>query len=390
MSAAAATQPTTFSSDAPPNFELPPEYALPKRPPPLTPLPPSHDNAINSAEQSRWPTPQSKQIVLRYWLKTHMDPHWRLLRHSQPKMYLQFLEKGYCEPITSHMAQIGALTRSPREYTGTLNLGSLFNTFETAGEERLYYVLNHMVFPGGGAAPATRNLKPINMRWNRAEYIRRGNARNARAQPIQPSLAEKYTSPSDAVMMTPNLHSHAYSHQVPPAAHLARTQALHDLAAELQHGTEHLEPMVMIEMSASMHLNPRLGVVGPDRVLRFHDQPSNIALVKNLVHRVLGHMVPRVQMQHADQDGVPTIAFGGRAFHVGNLSRDRFEADWHKKVASKTYVSRDWEDSTERPAVVARQATSPMNPVGISVVSKSRVMPAWQIAKSIFFEQQHL
>ena len=58
-----------------------------------------------------------------------------------------------------------------------------------------------------------------------------------------------------------------YSAQVPRALCAAREAALLELAAGIRKGTDHLETMLLIDVSDPMTWNPHQGIEGPDYVL---------------------------------------------------------------------------------------------------------------------------
>jgi len=116
--------------------------------------------------------------------------------------------------------------------------------------------------------------------------------------------------------------------------------------------------MVLIDVSGSMSWNPRKGVRGPDGYVRFHDQPSNIALVEHLVHRVLHHMIPRAQKEHPGQNGIDIVTFSSYGHYVSQLSTTQFQQDWNSKV---------------RP----------------HLGGGTQVMQGWQAVKTTYFENQH-
>lgn len=161
--------------------------------------------------------------------------------------------------------------------------------WENRAEKRLYYTLNAARLPDGSQHPT---IRPLNINRNRNEIIRRGNARNAQQKPLSLEVIHQYGSAHDAFHDDGQIKSHDYSAQVANKVYEARTAALHELADGIMHGRDHLETMILVDVSGSMLWNPHDGVWGPDGIRRFHDQPANIVLVKNLVHRSLQHMVP--------------------------------------------------------------------------------------------------
>lgn len=80
---------------------------------------------------------------------------------------------------------------------------------------------------------------------------------------------------------------------------------------------------------------------------RFHDQPPNIVLVQNLVHRVLHHMIARARREHPRQEGIDTVTFSSYGTFVGRLSAANFPRDWAERVASQlgggTQVMQGWQ-----------------------------------------------
>ncbi|KAI8618138.1 hypothetical protein BC830DRAFT_1061736 [Chytriomyces sp. MP71] len=116
--------------------------------------------------------------------------------------------------------------------------------------------------------------------------------------------------------------------------------------------------MILMDVSGSMLWDPRNGVIGPDGIRRFHNQPANLELVRHLMHRCLNHMVPRAQREHAKQYGIPTVTFSSRATFVGQMSASQFDHDWHNKI---------------RP----------------NLGGGTQVMMGWQKVKNTYFEQVH-
>ncbi|KAJ3113901.1 hypothetical protein HK100_001860 [Physocladia obscura] len=312
-----------------------------------------HSKKINDEELRRWGPigSQTHNIVMQYWSTTRMANHWINLRQSNQTAYLRYLHDGYCEPIPTAWVYNRKLAMLYPEYyvqsTG----------FESPGEERLYYVLNHL--QPYDSRERHVQIRPLNLSQNPYAAVARGNKRMTLARPIDPELQRLYASPHD-VFLSGNVRSHEYSRQVPHKTYEARQQALHALADGIVHGTDHLETMLLVDVSGSMMWDPRTGVRGPDGIFRIHDQLSNIQLVKNLVHRVLNHMVPRAQREHPGVDGIPTVTFATTAAFVGNLTPALFESDWNRKVVH----ARNFGGSTQ-------------------------VMQGWQTVKATYFEAMH-
>lgn len=287
----------------------------------------------------------TREMVLRYWNATRMTQHWEYLRSDHPRRFKRMLTSGYMEPIPTKWVQDRRLAWNYPE----------FSTFENAAEERLYYLLNNGVMPDGSThAP----LYPLNPSMHMYKIIKRGNERNARQTMIPPEIVRQFQSPGDVFLVDPQIHSHEYSAQVPNVVYDARRQALHELADGIIHGTDHLETMLLIDVSTSMTWNPHGGMVGPDGIRRFHDQPSNIQLTEHLVHRVLHHMVPRAQKEHPRQLGVDAVTFSSYGHYVGQLSAANFRQDWNQKV--RRYLG-----------------------------GGTQVMQGWQVVKNTYFQHQH-
>ena len=225
--------------------------------------------------------------------------------------------------------------------------------WETPAEKRLYYLLNKGVMPDGSMHPV---MRPLNINRDMYTIIRRGNERNARQVHLDARKLAAYQSPGDVFQGDKQIKSHRYSDQVPNTVYEARTAALHELAEGILHGTDHLETMLLVDVSGSMTWNPHGGVMGPDGILRFHDQPSNISLVKHLVHRVLYHMIPRQQKEHPTQLGIDTVTFSTYGRYVGQISADGFTRDWNRQV---------------------------------QLGGGTQVMQGWQTVKATYFQHQH-
>ena len=225
--------------------------------------------------------------------------------------------------------------------------------WETPAEKRLYYLLNNGVMPDGSRHA---KMRPLNINRDRNTIIRRGNERNARQIALDAQTLANYQSSGDVFQSDKQIQSHRYSDQVPNVVYEARTAALHELAEGIQHGTDHLETMLLIDVSSSMTWNPHGGMTGPDGIRRFHDQPSNINLVEHLVHRVLHHMIPRQQKEHTTQQGIDTVTFSTHGQYRGQISANRFRQDWNKLL-----------------------------PFG----GGTQVMQGWQVVKSTYFQHQH-
>jgi len=180
---------------------------------------------------------------------------------------------------------------------------------------------------------------------DRYTIIKRGNARNALAVHLDAQRLAAYQSPGDVFQSDREIKSHRYSDQVQNVIYATRTQALHELADGLLRGTDHLETMLLVDVSGSMTWNPHGGVTGPDGVTRYHDQPSNIRLVEHLVHRVLHHMIPRAQKEHPRQKGIDTVTFSTYGNYIGQLSTVNFKMEWLVKVrlGGGTQVMQGWQ-----------------------------------------------
>ena len=282
----------------------------------------------------RWGPPGSPhyEIVMRYWSATRMQEHWNYLRTHDPRRFDKNMKRGYMEPIPTSWVLSGRLAVTLPDYM----------KFETHGEKRLYYLLNNGATPDGTKHPT---LSPLNINNNLSQIIARGNARNARQVQLDAQKLAAYRSPGDVFQSDKEIKSHNYSDQVPNVIYAARQAALHELAEGIQHGTDHLETMLLIDVSSSMTWNPHQGMTGPDGRIRYHDQPSNIRLVEHLVHRVLQHMIPRAQKEHPEQDGIETVTFSSYGSAVGKLSSSRFQYDWASKVrlGGATQVMQGWQ-----------------------------------------------
>ena len=284
--------------------------------------------------RQRWGPPGSptSEMVRRYWMATRMEQHWEYLRGQHPRQFKKYLDKGYMEPI-------------PTSWVQNRQLAYLYpepSNWETPAEKRLYYLLNNGVMPDGSMHPI---MRPLNINRDMYTIIRRGNERNARQVHLDAQRLAQYQSPGDVFQSDKQIKSHRYSDQVPNTVYEARTAALHVLAEGLLHGTDHLETMLLIDVSGSMTWNPHGGMVGPDGIRRFHDQPSNIRLVEHLVHRVLHHMIPRQQKEHPDQLGIDTVTFSTFGKYVGQISAKHFTSDWKRqvKLGGGTQVMQGWQ-----------------------------------------------
>ena len=271
-------------------------------------------------------------MVMRYWVSTRMQQHWEYLRTQHPKQFKKQMEKGYMEPI-------------PTAWVQNRRLAYLYpepSYWETPAEKRLYYLLNNGVMPDGSMHPV---MRPLNINRDMYTIIRRGNERNARQVNIDVQRLANYQSPGDVFQSDVQIKSHHYSAQVPNIVYAARTAALHELADGILHGTDHLETMLLIDVSGSMTWNPHMGMVGPDGMRRFHDQPANIRLVEHLVHRVLHHMIPRAQKQHPTQQGIEAVTFSTFGTYIGQLTASHFQRDWATRVqlGGGTQVMQGWQ-----------------------------------------------
>ena len=146
--------------------------------------------------------------------------------------------------------------RLAREYVDT-------SYFETRAEKRLYYLLNNGVMPDGSLHPV---MRPLNINRDMYTIIQRGNERNARQVHLDAQKLAEYKSKGDVFQSDKSIKSHSYSDQVPNTVYEARTLALHELAEGILHGTDHLETMLLIDVSGSMTWNPHGGVLGRDGI----------------------------------------------------------------------------------------------------------------------------
>jgi hypothetical protein len=74
------------------------------------------------------------------------------------------------------------------------------------------------------------------------------------------------------------IKSHEYSAQVPNIVYEARRTALHELAEGIIHGTDHLETMLLIDVSGSMTWNPHGGMMGKHSCLVLLVPPIIVSL----------------------------------------------------------------------------------------------------------------
>ncbi|GJJ71308.1 hypothetical protein EMPS_03658 [Entomortierella parvispora] len=313
-------------------------------------IPSEEKNKINLEKSTQlmeqhWGPPGSPRydMVMRYWASTRMQEYWERLRQSHPNEFRRRLKKGYMEPIP-------ILWISDRRLAAPYSEGSYW---ENAAEKRLYFVLNNGKSPDGKKHPT---LRPLNIRRDLSTIMMQANMRMSLQVPIDPGRLAMYQSPGDIFQYDPRTKSHEYSSQVTNVVYEARREALHQLAEGLHNGTDHLETMLLIDVSGSMGWDPRNGVWGPDGRIRYHDQPSNIALVEHLVHRVLHHMVPRAQKEHPTQHGIDTVTFSSSGKYVGQISAHNFPRDWRN---------------------------------GVRVGGGTQVMRGWQVVKNTYFEHQN-
>ena len=284
--------------------------------------------------RSRWGPPGTPvyEMVMRYWVATRMQQHWEFLHAKHPRQFKKHLEMGYMEPI-------------PTAWVTSRYLAFVYpegSYWETPAEKRLYYLLNNGTMPDGSKH---QHMRPLNINRDRYTIIRRGNERNARQIHLDAKKLLAYQSPGDVFQNDKQIKSHQYSDQVPNTVYEDRTKALHELADGIIHGTDHLETMLLIDVSGSMTWNPHRGVMGPDGVTRYHDQPSNISLVEHLVHRVLHHMIPRAQKEHPSQMGIDAVTFSTYGNYVGQLTTTRFKQQWRQDVrlGGGTQVMQGWQ-----------------------------------------------
>ena len=228
-----------------------------------------------------------------------------------------------------------------------------FSLWDTRAEERLYYLLNNGATPDGTERTTLRLLSIVED-W--AAIIARGKERNERQVRLDAQDLAKYQSTKDVFKSDKEINPSNYSDQVPNDVYVTRQAALHELAEGIQNGTDHLETMLLIDVSSSMTWNPHYGIRGPHNLLIHHDQPKNIRLVEHLVHRVLHHMIPRAQKVHRDQKGIDTVTFSNYGEYIGPLSTSDFQKQWAEKV---------------------------------SLGGGTQVMQGWQVVKKTYFEHQH-
>jgi hypothetical protein len=295
--------------------------------------------------RQRWGDPEGTtyEMIMKYWVATRMVGHWEYLHDHHPRQFKRHMEMGYMEPVPTQWVQNRYLA---------MQLGEQ-SYWETLAEQRLYYLLNNGVLPDGSKPDP---IRPLNINRDRNTIIRRGNQRNARQRPLDRQRLAAYASPGDVFQLDQMIKSHQYSDQVPNTVYAARTQALHELADGIIHGTDHLETMLLLDVSGSMTWNPHKGVRGPDGIIRYHDQPSNISLVQHLVHRVLHHMIPRARKEHSNQPGIDTVTFSSYGTYIGQLTTTNFRNDWLSKVR---------------------------------LGGGTQVMQGWQVVKQTYFQHQH-
>lgn len=201
-------------------------------------------------------------------------------------------------------------------------------------------------------------MRPLNVSRDMYTIVKRGNERNARQVSIAPRIVAQYRSAGDVFQSDRQTQSHEYSAQVTNVVYEARRTALHELADGIIHGTDHLETMLLLDISSSMDWNPHSGLTGPDGVRRVHDQPANIRLTEHLVHRVLHHMIPRAQREHPHQMGIDAVTFSSYGAYIGQLSAANFQQDWDERVRAR-------------------------------LGGGTQIMQGWQTVKKTYFEHQH-
>ena len=307
----------------------------------------------------RWGPPDSprSKMIMQYWLATRMQQHWEHLQAHDPKDFRHYMEVGYMEPIPTSWVQSGHLAS---------RCFSMIPIYKTQAEERLYYFLNNCV-----AADGTRLHKklPFNENSISENRVEHGERREERQVQLDADKLAKYRSPGDVFYSDKQTESWDYSAQVPRALCAAREAALLELAAGIRKGTDHLETMLLIDVSDPMTWNPHQGIEGPDyvltrhetggpykvKVVRKYDQPPNIRLVEHLVHRVLQHMIPRAQKVHPSRQGIFTATSSSEGRYLGPLSVSDFRGEWSSRI---------------------------------HLGGPTRVMPGWQVVKNTYFDRQ--
>ena len=309
------------------------------------------ENIATGAELmvQRWGPPQSTRLkmVMQYWLATRMQQHWEYLQAHDPKKFRHYMEKGYMEPIPTSWVQSGHL--AARCF--------FMSIYETQAEERLYY-LNHKLAPDGTRADVQ---SPLNNKSIPDVVVGIGRDRKARQVPLDAGKLVVYQSPGDIFRSDKQTKSWDYSAQVPHIVSAAREEALFELAEGIRKGTDHLETMLLIDVSDPMTWNPHQGIEVPVNVgkrydvVKRYDQPSNIRLVEHLVHRVLRHMIPRAQKEHPFRQGIRTATFSSEGHYVGPLSASGFQGEWASQIR---------------------------------LGGSARIMQGWQLVKNIYFNGQ--
>jgi len=241
-------------------------------------------------ENQRWPTEQIRQIAKRYQASVGISH----LSTEFDKKYLEFLRKGYFEPIPLAWA---ASSWNP------LTQETPGSQYEDGAEERLYWILNHAYFHG-------RPRQPM-MRPSEAAEMAMAYKRQHRAKTIDMS----YASAGDVFRVNPMYLQKGYTKQVPAAP-------VHEGFAAMQHqanqGQIQVDTMILLDVSSSM---------GWDH--RGFDQPRHVDVVHNILRRAIFHMEMRDRFPDPQgHRGVETVIFNSQGYQVGKIGPGNFEQKW--------------------------------------------------------------
>jgi hypothetical protein len=199
-------------------------------------------------ENQRWPTEQQREIARRYQATVGIS---HLSEGFDPK-YLEFLRKGYFEPIPLRWA---TSTWNP------LTQETPGSKYEDGAEERLYWILNHSYFHGKPRQPV--------MRPNKAAEMAMAHKRQHRAKTIDTS----YASEGDVFRANPQYLQKGYTKQVPAAPIHTGFSAMQQQANQ---GQIQVDTMILLDVSSSM---------GWDH--RGFDQPRHVDVVHNILRRAI-------------------------------------------------------------------------------------------------------
>ncbi|KAI2791991.1 hypothetical protein POX_b02022 [Penicillium oxalicum] len=279
-------------------------------------------DSIVKEESGRWPCDEDKSVVYRYQDNMRLTRAMTDMRNQKPLQYLHLLRAGYFEPIPLAWAKD---LSSPLRFTidaaaGWRGITPTWRGFQTTGEERLQWVVNHR-------SGNTRGRERPNF------FTALNQARTRMAQSVPcPSI---YRSPYDTCFLKTTATE--YSKQIIKVQDYAFN--------EPSEPTD--ETMILLDVSGSMDRPPRRSIYDQYLLTEFvgSSHPRNKDVAQSIIRRFTQALANHDQ----NRSGYELTTFSSKAENIGHLNYFNFEDRWlNIKFGGRARVMIGWQSLKER------------------------------------------